>query len=87
MIENIHREDFSPIDKARAIIEYKGLLGEGKPWSEVEQKIGIIENEVKELLQELNQKVDYIIEMLREEDLRYPYHQSFVDTFQKQQKS
>jgi len=41
MIENIHREDFSPIDKARAIIEYKGLLGEGKAWSEVEQKIGI----------------------------------------------
>ncbi len=51
-----------------------------------EVRKGIIENEVKELLQELNQKVDYIIEMLREDDLRYPYHQSFLDTYQKQQK-
>ena len=47
---------------------------------------GIMENDVRELLQELNQKVDYIIEMLREEELRYPYHQSFLDTYQKQQK-
>jgi len=50
------------------------------------ERSGILENEVKELLQELNQKVDYIIEMLREEELRYPYHQSFLDTYQKQQK-
>jgi len=49
-------------------------------------KKGIRENDVKELLQELNLKVDYIIEMLREEELRYPYHQSFLDTYQKQQK-
>ncbi len=48
-----------------------------------ELKKGIRENDVKELLQELNQKVDYIIEILREEELRYPYHQSFLDTFQK----
>ncbi len=54
-------------------------IGSGK-------RSGIIENEVKELLQELNQKVDYIIEMLREEELRYPYHQSFLDSYQKQQK-
>jgi len=51
------------------------------------ERSGMIENEVKELLQQLNQKVDYIIEMLREEELRYPYHQSFLDTYQKQQKS
>jgi len=54
MIENIHREDFSPIDKARAIIEYKGLLGEGKPWSEVEQKIGISESRRKQFVSLLN---------------------------------
>ena len=51
-----------------------------------EERSGIRENDVKELLQELNQKVDYIIEILREEELRYPYHQSFLDTYQKQQK-
>jgi len=54
MIENIHREDFSPIDKARAIIEYKGLLGEGRPWSEVEQKIGISESRRKQFVSLLN---------------------------------
>ena len=54
MIENIHREDFSPIDKARAIIEYKGLLGEGKPWAEVEQKIGISESRRKQFVSLLN---------------------------------
>ena len=54
MIENIHREDFSPIDKARAIIEYKGLLGERKPWSEVEQKIGISETRRKQFVSLLN---------------------------------
>lgn len=47
-----------------------------------ELKKGIRENDVNELLQELNQKVDYIIEILREEELRYPYHQSFLDTYQ-----
>ncbi len=47
-----------------------------------EERSGIIENDVKELLLELNQKVDYIIEILREEELRYPYHQSFLDTSQ-----
>ncbi len=51
-----------------------------------EVRKGIRENDVKELLQELNQKVDYIIEILREEELRYPHHQSFLDTYQKQQK-
>ncbi len=50
------------------------------------ERSGMIENEVKELLQQLNQKVDYIVEMLREEELRYPYHQSFLDIYQKQQK-
>ena len=51
-----------------------------------EVRKGTTENKAIQLLQELNQKVDYIIEMLREEELRYPYHQSFLDTYQKQQK-
>ena len=51
-----------------------------------EVRKGTTENKAIQLLQELNQKVDYIIEMLREEELRYPYHQSFLDTYHKQQK-
>ena len=47
-----------------------------------EVRKGIRENDLKELLRELNQKVDYIIEILREEELRYPYNQSFLDTYQ-----
>jgi len=46
-----------------------------------EKRSGMEEKEVKELLQELNQKVDHIIEMLREEELRYPHHQYFLDTY------
>jgi hypothetical protein len=42
-------------------------------------KMELTQNESKLLLQELNQKVDYIIEMLREEELCYPYHQLFTE--------
>ena len=51
----------------------------------VERK-GVRENEVKALLLELNQKVDYLIEMIREDELSYPYHQSFLDIYQQQEK-
>ena len=39
LIENIHREDLNPVDKARGLIEFKVLLG--KEWKEVEQKMGL----------------------------------------------
>ena len=39
----------------------------------------IIQCESNQLLQDLNQKVDYIIEILREEELRYPHHQLYND--------
>jgi hypothetical protein len=47
------------------------------------QKDRPVDEEVKRLLVEINQKVDYmkvdyIIEMLRDEELRYPYHRTFV---------
>jgi ParB family chromosome partitioning protein len=54
LIENIHREDFSPIDKARALLEYKAMLGKESPWLEVERKIGISETRRKQFVSLLN---------------------------------
>jgi ParB family chromosome partitioning protein len=54
LIENLHREDLSPIDKARALIEYKNLLGKDKPWSAVEKKLGISETRRKQFIALLN---------------------------------
>ena len=39
-------------------------------------------DEAIRLLKEINQKVDYVIKMLREEELRFPYHRTFVETEQ-----
>jgi len=54
LIENIHREDFSPIDRARALIEYKSLLGENVRWEDVEKKLGISETRRKQFISLLN---------------------------------
>ena len=35
----------------------------------------------KELLQTIDQKVDYIISLLKEDELRFPYHQTFLDSY------
>ena len=51
-----------------------------------EKRSSITENEVQALLLELNKKVDYLIELIREDELRYPYHQSFLDIYQQQEK-
>ncbi len=53
LVENIHREDFCPIDKAKAMIEYKKLLGE-VPWAEVEKQLGISESRRKQFIALLN---------------------------------
>ena len=37
LIENIQREDFTPIDKARALLEYKDMLGPDGVWADVER--------------------------------------------------
>ena len=34
------------------------------------------------LLQEANKKLDYIINLLREEELKYPFHNNYVQTFE-----
>jgi len=36
------------------------------------------------MLESINQKVDYVIKLLKEENLRFPYHQTFMDTYQNQ---
>ena len=54
LIENIHREDFSPIDKARALLEYKAVLGQDTAWAEVEKRIGISETRRKQFVSLLN---------------------------------
>lgn len=41
IIENIHRKDFSPIERAMALIEYKKMLGDNAEWYEVERLVGI----------------------------------------------
>ena len=35
----------------------------------------------KELLETIDQKLDYIISLLKEEELRFPYHQTFLDSY------
>jgi hypothetical protein len=35
----------------------------------------------KELLKSIDQKVDYIISLLKEDELRFPYHQTFLDSY------
>ena len=54
LIENIQREDFSPIDKARALLEYKSILGTESTWSEVEQKVGVSATRRKQFVALLN---------------------------------
>jgi hypothetical protein len=45
-----------------------------------EEKSGHSGDDLIHLLKEINQKVDYVIKMLREEELRYPYHRTFVES-------
>jgi len=47
-----------------------------------EEKSGRPGDEVIRLLKEISQKVDYVIKILREEELCYPYHRTFVETYQ-----
>ena len=54
LIENIQREDLSPIDKARALFEYKDLLGSESIWSDVEKIVGISKSRRKQFTALLN---------------------------------
>ena len=53
LIENIQREDFSPLDKARGMIELKKRMGDVS-WSVVEEKMGISESRRKQFIRLLD---------------------------------
>ena len=40
------------------------------------------QDEAMKLLQEVNTKLDYIIKLLREEDLKYPFHNNYIGAFE-----
>lgn len=50
IVENIQREDLSPIDKARALLEYKEMLGKEGTWTDVENIVGISESRRKQFV-------------------------------------
>jgi len=58
LIENIQREDLSPIDRARGMFDLRDLMSKdsGKPveWKEVEQMLGINERRRRQFLALLN---------------------------------
>ncbi len=39
------------------------------------------QDEVIKLLQEINQKLDYIIKLIREEEYKYPFHNNYINNF------
>ena len=36
------------------------------------------QDEAMKLLKEVNKKLDYIIKLLREEELKYPFHNNYI---------
>ena len=54
LIENIQREDLSPVDKARGLLELKEKLGKKTQWKEIEEITGISERRRQQFLALLN---------------------------------
>ncbi len=54
LIENLQREDLSPIDKAAALLEYKERLGPESTWADVEKTVGISERRRQQFMALLN---------------------------------
>ena len=40
------------------------------------------QDEAMKVLQEVNKKLNYIIKLLREEELKYPFHNNYVNTYE-----
>jgi hypothetical protein len=40
------------------------------------------QDEAMKLLNEINNKLDYLIKLLREEEYKYPFHSSYNDTYE-----
>jgi hypothetical protein len=41
------------------------------------------QDEAMKLLKEVNQKLDYIVKLLREEEYKYPFHNNYINDFEK----
>jgi len=54
LVENIQREDLSPVDKARGLLELKAKLGKNTQWKEIEAMTGISERRRQQFLALLN---------------------------------
>lgn len=54
LIENIQREDLSPMEKARGLLELKAQLGSETPWRRVEELTGLSERRRKQFIALLN---------------------------------
>lgn len=54
LIENLQREDLSPIDKASALLEYKDRLGPEAVWEDVQRTVGISERRRQQFMALLN---------------------------------
>jgi len=54
LIENLQREDLSPIEKAMSLVDYKNRLGEDAVWADVERKIGLSDRRRKQFVSLLN---------------------------------
>jgi ParB family chromosome partitioning protein len=54
LIENIQREDLSPVEKAVALLEYKKRMGEQSVWADVEKQVGLSTRRRQQYLALLN---------------------------------
>lgn len=64
IVENIQREDLSPIEKARGLLELKAQLGAETTWAQVEEQTGLSERRRKQFIALLNLPEDMQIEIV-----------------------
>lgn len=50
LVENLKREDLSPIEKAKALLRLKGMLGKQASWASVETSVNISESRRKQFV-------------------------------------
>jgi len=76
LMENIQREDLSPIEKAKGLLEYKFSLGKRTKWIDIEKTIGINERRRQQLLKLLDLPEDIqqkIIKLSKKKDAKLQF--------------